>query len=259
MLGRNLRDSLPYIRKDIMAFNNSQISDMWRKSWNDKEETLRVRYVKTLENLNEHARLLPALQCGEHVLIQNQTGRFPKKWGKSGVIVEVKDHHQYVVKVDGSGRLTLRNRQFLRRYEPPCQSVLTPVYTPTTSKDLLPSNQNSLQEKNSVNFPETLPSSQSLGNPLADIEPPVTSDSEVPVPFTEPPVEHPSPAVSSAKKPRSKQLLTRLADFNKPGLTEYQPESFPDAVSDVGRPRRSARTIAPRQAYDASSGTYQTL
>jgi len=32
--------------------------------------------------------------------------------------MEVKDYNQYIVKVDGTRRLTLRNRQFLRRYRP---------------------------------------------------------------------------------------------------------------------------------------------
>ena len=52
-------------------------------------------------------------------MILNQTGNFPSKWGKSGVVVEVKDCQQCVVKVDGSGRLTAQNRKFLRRFTPP--------------------------------------------------------------------------------------------------------------------------------------------
>ena len=57
------------------------------------------------------------LDAGDGVMIQNQSGRFPKKWDKSGIIIERKGNDQYVVKVDGSGRLTLRNRRFLRKYE----------------------------------------------------------------------------------------------------------------------------------------------
>ena len=41
----------------------------------------------------------------------------PKKWDKSGIVMEKKGNNQHVVKVDGSGRLTLRNRRFLRKYE----------------------------------------------------------------------------------------------------------------------------------------------
>ena len=122
-LGRNLNDSLPYISKNDMAYNNPQILNIWRNAWSKKEEALRSRYVKSLENLSEHTRSLSPLNCGDHVMIQNQAGNFPNKWGKSGIIVELKDYHQYIVKVDGSGRLTVRNRKFLRKFNPPvCKS-----------------------------------------------------------------------------------------------------------------------------------------
>ena len=49
------------------------------------------------------------------VQIQNQRGIDPKRWCKSGIIVEKLDFNQYLVKVDGSGRLTRRNRRFLKR------------------------------------------------------------------------------------------------------------------------------------------------
>lgn len=35
---------------------------------------------------------------------------------QSGIVMEVKDYDQHVVKIAGSGRLTLRNRQFLRKF-----------------------------------------------------------------------------------------------------------------------------------------------
>ena len=50
-------------------------------------------------------------------MIQNQSGRFPKKWDKSGEVIEVKGNDQYAVKVAGSGRVTLRNRRFLRKHK----------------------------------------------------------------------------------------------------------------------------------------------
>ena len=102
LLGRPLRDML---------------NCHWRDAWKLKEEA-KVRYMKTLENLKEHSRSLPPLQQSDHVLIQNQCGTFPTKWDKSGVITEVRNNDQYVVKVAESGRLTLRNRKFLRKYEP---------------------------------------------------------------------------------------------------------------------------------------------
>ena len=40
------------------------------------------------------------------------------RWERSGVVVEVKDLDQYVIRMDGSGRLFVRNRKFLRRIVP---------------------------------------------------------------------------------------------------------------------------------------------
>ena len=101
-----------------MVFSNPAIHTQWKEAWLAKEEALKTRYVKTLESLNEHTRVLPKLNMGDLVMIQNQSGRFPKKWDKSGVVIEIKNNDQYLVKVDGSGRPTLRNRRFLRRYKP---------------------------------------------------------------------------------------------------------------------------------------------
>ena len=45
------------------------------------------------------------------------------KWDRSGTVVESTGHDQYRVKVDRSGRLTLRNRRFLRAYRPATPSI----------------------------------------------------------------------------------------------------------------------------------------
>ena len=112
-----------------MTYNNPKISKMWRDVWSKKEESRSIRYVKSLENISENTKLLPPLNCGDHVVILNQTGNFPSKWGKSGVVVEVKDCHQCVVKVDGSGRFTVQNRKFLRKFIPHvCKSLSSTPY-----------------------------------------------------------------------------------------------------------------------------------
>ena len=67
---------------------------------------------------SEHTRQLPQLKVGDTVRIQNQVGNYPRRWDKTGTVVEVRQHDQYVVKVDGSGRATVRNRRFLRQYTP---------------------------------------------------------------------------------------------------------------------------------------------
>ena len=55
----------------------------------------------------EHTRSLPPLSVGDHVRIQNQVDNCPLRWDKTGVIIEVRQFYQYVVRVDGSGRITV--------------------------------------------------------------------------------------------------------------------------------------------------------
>ena len=73
--------------------------------------------------------------------MQNQQGPNPTKWDRSGVVVESAGHDQYRVKVDGSGRITLRNRRFLRSYTPATPSIRPqqpPAHQPTSSADQCP-------------------------------------------------------------------------------------------------------------------------
>ena len=109
LFGRRLRDSLPFISKDASAFDNPAIAEKWREAWNLKERSLKDRYIRTLETLSEHNHSLDPLQLGYKVFVQNQTGNFPKRWDRSGTVMETKGKDQYLVKVSGSGRLTLRN------------------------------------------------------------------------------------------------------------------------------------------------------
>ena len=70
------------------------------------------------ERIEKSAKNLGVLDIGNHVYIQNQHGNSPKLWTKSGVIVEKCGFDSYLVKIDGSGVLTRRNRQFLRKFTP---------------------------------------------------------------------------------------------------------------------------------------------
>ncbi len=79
------------------------------------------------ESLKAHTRPLCSLALGEKVFIQNQQGNHPTKWDRSGTVVELLNHDQYRIKVDGSGRLTLRNRRFLRSYTAVSHSISYPV------------------------------------------------------------------------------------------------------------------------------------
>ena len=115
--GRPLRGSLSFVNK-LEKFSDSRVRPLWRQAWAAKEDALRTRLSRTTESLRAHSRPLRPLAPGARVFLQNQQGPSPNKWDRSGVVVESLGHDQYRVKVDGSGRLTLRNRRFLRGYTP---------------------------------------------------------------------------------------------------------------------------------------------
>ena len=66
-------------------------------------------------------------------MIQNQTGNNPTKWDKTGVVLENKPHSQVLVRVDGSRRVTLRNRRFIKELHPSL-ARMTPEPVKTTPR-----------------------------------------------------------------------------------------------------------------------------
>ena len=68
--------------------------------------------------MEAHTRPLPPLKVGDTVFVQNQSGNHPRRFERTGVVVEVQQHDQYQVRLDGSGRIYLRNRKFLRKFTP---------------------------------------------------------------------------------------------------------------------------------------------
>ena len=112
IFGRKIRDFTPVLP------GHYKPSPEWRHTLQLREKVLSRRHVRNHEKWSEHTQRLPPLKVGDHVYIQNQLGNHPKKWDKSGIVVEVRQNHQYVVKTNGSGIPTLRNRKFLRKFTP---------------------------------------------------------------------------------------------------------------------------------------------
>ena len=146
IFGRPIRDAFSFINR-LEKFSNKNVHPTWREVWSAKESALRTRFVKTSEALNGHCKTLGRLVPGDKCFIQNQTGNSPKRWDRTGTVVEVKPHDQYIVKVDGSGRLTTRNRRFLRHFErasmeiqcaPPSYPTSTPA--PRDAETTVPPN-----------------------------------------------------------------------------------------------------------------------
>jgi len=126
IFGRPIRDFIPIPPGRYKPHNT------WHETLAAREEALRNRHMRDAERWSEHTKRLMPLVVGDCVRVQNQTGPHPLKWDKTGIIIEVRQFDQYVVKVDGSGRVTLRNRKFLRKYIP----ALTPPPRLTIDGDI---------------------------------------------------------------------------------------------------------------------------
>jgi len=113
----------PPIPRNTIVFDDcSPVSRVWKDVWLAKEHALKSRLAKQTERLEEGARELKPLSVGDTVRVQNQTGSHPNKWDKTGIVVQVGENNKYLVRIDGSRRLTLRNRQYLRKMIPPKMS-----------------------------------------------------------------------------------------------------------------------------------------
>lgn len=133
VFGRQIRDFIPVMPGKYKPHNT------WQETLQSRESALRHRHMKACDRLSEHTRRLLPLKIGDHVRIQNQTGPNPLKWDRTGVVVEVRQFHQYAVKIDGSNRSTLRNRKFLRKFLPmrattPPRSVLLDLGHPQNTE-----------------------------------------------------------------------------------------------------------------------------
>ena len=109
LFGRNLKDHLPTM------IDNLKVRKEWRFDRDMREQALAVKFAQLERELGGGTRKLQDLEIRDMVQIQNQKGIDPKRWNKSGKVIEKLDYDQYLVKVDGGGRITRRNRRFLRK------------------------------------------------------------------------------------------------------------------------------------------------
>ena len=109
LFGRNLKDQLP------ATTDNLKVRKEWRFDRDMREQALAIKFAELEKELSGGAKKLRDLEVGDMVQIQNQRGNDPKRWNKSGKIIEKLDYDQYLVKVDGGGRVTRRNRRYLKK------------------------------------------------------------------------------------------------------------------------------------------------
>ena len=117
LFGKPLRDNLKFVHR-LRKYSIRSMNNVWQKAWKSKERALRIRFARNSREIDRRSRPLRPFKVGEKCLIQNGYGNYPKKWGLSGEVMEVLPHHKYRLKVDGSRRLTIRNRRFLKPHNP---------------------------------------------------------------------------------------------------------------------------------------------
>ena len=224
IFGRPIRDFIP------IHPGRFEPHPTWKETLLVREETLRNRHMKMAERLSEHTKKLPLLKVGNKVRIQNQTGPHPTKWDKTGMVVEVRQFDQYLVKVDGSGRVTLRNRKFLRSYVPAIPEVpihnRSPLPIPQyhKPKDITPANPEDSMEVQGPEKPESFTHLESetpvKSQPnLKTLTPPSTPISPLP----EVPNNEPTPVCFDSNIPCPKKIpkaLSRLTSHNNKGKAE---------------------------------------
>ena len=248
IFGRPIRDFIP------IPPGHYKPHGTWRDTLAAREEALRNRHMRDAERWSEHTKRLPPLVVGDRVRIQNQTGPHPLKWDKTGVVIEVRQYDQYVVRVDGSGRVTLRNRKFLRKYVP----VQTPPPKLTIAKDFGVCRPHAVPQivphQNRV-MPNGIPNPYGMGqatsnpNPLECPPTPSPDRCPTPAPFQQPIT--PSPAVVDAPAVRPVSTTQSPTTGQLMGSHDPRPAvSLPIPTVTQRRSGRSTRKPAWHSDYD---------
>ena len=163
--------------------------------------------------------------------LQNLMGNHPLRWEHTGVVIEVKPFNQYVIRVDGSGRVTLRNRRHLRKFTPfvkKCNILSTQIPLIPTHP-IEPSKSSTVTSSGPSPNPQSESMTSEVGNvPLATPEQSATPDDHLPQPPT---VESDDNSTHSdilnnpeIEHPQQKKLplaMRRLLAHNKSGRKEF--------------------------------------
>ena len=124
LYGRTLRDAFKFA-SDADRNSRANMSPTWREAWELKERANRHRFYCQRQATNAHARDVKELAVGSRVFVQNQHGGAGAKehrWDRSGKVLERLRHNAYLIKLDGSGRVSRRTRQHLRPFVAPDKS-----------------------------------------------------------------------------------------------------------------------------------------
>ena len=227
LFGRQLRDHLP------TPLHKFALRSEWQKAAKLREDCFMKRHYAKIEDLSNKSKPLQPLIPGDYVHVQDQAGKTPRQWNKSGKVLEVLPHDSYIVRIDGSYSTTRRNRKFLRKFTP-FHKLSDPIL-PTSP---LPP----LQE----NWPDDTLYEPALQIPVSRLQPQPARAS--PQPVDEPqPVSTPPPATAheQVRSPRAQE-------FNQSAQQEFQETNYqqPTRRNNLPRHLRERWILTPPAPVD---------
>ena len=101
---------IKYIQLEVLL-DKYEPKQEWAMVREYRERALARRLDRDGAKLEQYTKKQKVIPIGGAVAVQNQTGRFPNKWDKTGVVMENMDHDKVLVRMDGSRRLTTRIRR----------------------------------------------------------------------------------------------------------------------------------------------------
>ena len=194
------------------------------------------QHIRDMESYNANTRMLPPLLVGDFVSVQNQIGNHPNCWEKTGTITETFDNRQYRIKKDGSNRVTLRDRQFLRKIAPVatprCPILDLPYIDPKPTSTPLDARAPSRQDSPTLEEPKRAPLTQTAPS-LQPIAPFYDQGEQQPPPIqleltatppgheTEPATEPETQGTPVRRSTRAHRPCRRLSPIMKGQWHEY--------------------------------------
>ena len=160
--------------RDIIPRSSYRPPKAWRDMAAAREDSFLSRHYAQSEKPRPQ-RELKQLHPGDRVYVQEQHGSTPRKWSKSGTILESLPFNSYLVKLDGSCHLTKRNRQFLRKFSPFLETEAHGRSKPPKTACLLNKPYNPLEDA---------PLASAVASMMLDLQAPITlilGDSNSPV------------------------------------------------------------------------------
>ena len=122
LFGHPIRSNIP-VHKRAYA-------EEWQQSKTVTAERREKARKYSEDKYNLTAKPLPELKVGNYINIQDP---YTRRWTETGIIVEVGRNRQYLIKKQ-NGRLTWRNRRFIRKHHP----LISPSSTNNYSPDEIP-------------------------------------------------------------------------------------------------------------------------